>query len=142
LLVAPRAELTELRLAVRAKYVLGVDRFATAGAGPQLASRATRLGQCLGLELERPALRHRQWWPDDHVDEEAEDWQHQGEAGGENMEQHAVRALAGIAECPVGEAEPEGQQVKHDDEEQRLQRRQVRQYASSPNRNFVSDTLP
>ena len=47
------------------------------------------------------------------------------------------------AYAPVVPAkEPEGQQVKHDDEEQRLQRRQVRQCASSPNRDFVSATLP
>src|SRR5438128_1176202 len=40
LLVAPWAEFTELRLAVRAEHVLGVDRLATAGAGPQFARRA------------------------------------------------------------------------------------------------------
>src|SRR6202022_4663421 len=123
LLVAARAEFAELRLAMRAEDVLGVDWLAAAGAGPQLARRAARLGEGLRLELQRPAFRHRQRWPNDHVDEQTEDRQHQREPRGENVEEHTVRALSRIAECPIREAEPEGQQVKDDDEEQRFQRR-------------------
>ncbi len=108
---------------MRAEDVLGVDRLAAARAGPQLARRAARFGQCLGLELQGAALRHRQRWPNDHVDEQTEDRQHQREAGGEYVEQHAVRPLARIAECPVRQAEPERQQVKDDDEKQWFQRR-------------------
>src|SRR5207245_11670430 len=123
LLVAPWAEFTELGFAVRTQDVLRVDRFAAAGAGPQFARRSTRLRQSLRLEFQGAALGHRERRPDDHVDEETENWQHQGEPGGKDMEQHTVRALAGIAEGPVRQTEPEGQQIENYDSEQRLQRR-------------------
>src|SRR5712692_10020272 len=123
LLVTAWAEFAELRLAMRAEDILGVDRLAAARAGPKLARRAARLGQGLRLELQRTTFRHRERRPDDHVDEQAEDRQHQREPGGENVEQDTVRALPRIAECPVREAQPERQQVKDDDEEQRFQRR-------------------
>src|ERR1700693_3118303 len=76
LLVAPWAEFTELCLAVRTEHVLRIDRLAAAGARPQLARGTARLRERLRLQLERPALRHRQRRPDDHVDEKPEDKQH------------------------------------------------------------------
>src|SRR5437899_12030652 len=69
LFVAARAQLAELRLAVRAQHVLGIDWFATARTWAQLPDRTARLGQRLRLQLQRAPLGHGQRRPNDHVDE-------------------------------------------------------------------------
>ena len=104
---------------MRAEHVLGIDGLATAGTGAQLARGTARFGKRRGLQLERSPLRHRQRRPDDHVDEQAEYRQQERDPGGEHMERHARRTFACVPECPVGKAEPEGDQVEDDDVEKR-----------------------
>src|SRR5207302_6967978 len=100
LLVAAGTELAELRLAVRAEHVLGVDRLAAAGAGAQLAYGPSGLGQGQGLQLQGATLGHGQGRTDDHVDEEPEDGQQERDAGREDVEGQAWRALPGVPKCP------------------------------------------